>query len=108
MEHIIKGIHHITAIAGSANRNHDFYTRILGLRMVKKTVNFDDPKTYHLYYGDEKGTPGCILTFFPWGEISAGRRAGEILLMEDVTGKGHRSRNIKRAERNSLFIILAE
>jgi len=65
MEHIIKGIHHITAIAGSANRNHDFYTRILGLRMVKKTVNFDDPKTYHLYYGDEKGTPGCILTFFP-------------------------------------------
>jgi len=74
MENTIKGIHHITAIAGNAQKNYDFYTRVLGLRMVKKTVNFDDPDTYHLYYGDKNGTPGTILTFFPWGQIAAGRR----------------------------------
>ncbi|MFC6103133.1 ring-cleaving dioxygenase [Olivibacter domesticus] len=74
MENKIKGIHHITAIAGDAKKNYDFYTRVLGLRLVKKTVNFDDPETYHFYYGDKVGTPGAILTFFPWGGISAGRR----------------------------------
>ncbi|BAV06216.1 glyoxalase family protein [Filimonas lacunae] len=75
METTLKGIHHITAIAGDAKKNYDFYTRILGLRLVKKTVNFDDPNTYHFYYGDENGTPGTILTFFPWGSgISKGRR----------------------------------
>ncbi|WPU92903.1 ring-cleaving dioxygenase [Mucilaginibacter sabulilitoris] len=74
MENTINGIHHITAIAGSAKRNYDFYTRVLGLRLVKKTVNFDDPQTYHLYYGDKFGTPGTILTFFPWEGITAGRR----------------------------------
>lgn len=74
MSNQIKGIHHITAIAGDAKKNYDFYTRVLGLRLVKKTVNFDDPETYHFYYGDEVGTPGTILTFFPWGGISAGRR----------------------------------
>src|ERR1700735_2291195 len=69
----MSGIHHVTAIAGNALRNYDFYTRVLGLRMVKKTVNFDDPGTYHFYYGNESGTPGTILTFFPseWG--SSGR-----------------------------------
>lgn len=74
MEDKILGIHHITAIAGDAQRNHDFYTRVLGLRLVKKTVNFDDPYTYHLYYGDEKGSPGTILTFFPYGQVNPGRR----------------------------------
>lgn len=74
METQILGIHHITAIAGNAKRNYDFYTRILGLRLVKKTVNFDDPNTYHFYYGDEQGTPGSILTFFPWEGIAQGRR----------------------------------
>ncbi|WP_428329130.1 ring-cleaving dioxygenase [Mucilaginibacter sp.] len=74
MENTVNGIHHITAIAGNAKRNYDFYTKVLGLRMVKKTVNFDDPETYHLYYGDKQGTPGSILTFFPWEGISAGRR----------------------------------
>jgi len=74
MENTILGLHHITAIAGNAKTNYDFYTRILGLRLIKKTVNFDDPQTYHLYYGDEKGSPGTILTFFPWGNIGAGRR----------------------------------
>lgn len=74
MKNEILGIHHITAIAGNAKRNYDFYTRILGLRLIKKTVNFDDPHTYHFYYGDEQGTPGSILTFFPWEGIQAGRR----------------------------------
>lgn len=68
MENTILGIHHITAIAGDAKRNFDFYTQVLGLRFVKRTVNFDDPQTYHFYFGDEQGTPGTILTFFPWGD----------------------------------------
>jgi glyoxalase family protein len=67
------GIHHVTAIAGPARRNVDFYTRTLGLRLVKKTVNFDDPETYHLYYGDETGQPGTALTFFPWAQAAPGR-----------------------------------
>lgn len=75
MENSILGIHHVTAIAADAKRNHDFYTRVLGQRLVKKTVNFDDPETYHFYFGDEVGTPGTILTFFPWGErVHQGRR----------------------------------
>ncbi len=69
----LPGIHHVTAIAGDPKRNVDFYTRVLGLRLVKKTVNFDDPSTYHLYYGDSVGTPGSILTFFPWAGIRRGR-----------------------------------
>lgn len=74
MENKILGLHHITAIASDAQTNYDFYTRTLGLRLVKKTVNFDDPGTYHFYYGNETGTPGTILTFFPWGgEKGAGR-----------------------------------
>jgi glyoxalase family protein len=72
MEDRILGIHHITAIAGEAQRNYDFYTKVLGLRLVKKTVNFDDPGTYHFYYGNEKGTPGTILTFFPWTYVKKG------------------------------------
>ena len=67
------GIHHVTAIAGPAMRNLDFYRRVLGLRLVKRTVNFDDPGTWHLYYGDEAGHPGTILTFFPWEHAAAGR-----------------------------------
>jgi glyoxalase family protein len=67
------GIHHVTAIAGPARRNLDFYTGTLGLRLVKRTVNFDDPGTYHFYYGDETGRPGTILTFFPWEHVAAGR-----------------------------------
>lgn len=67
------GIHHVTAIAGPARRNLDFYTRTLGLRLVKKTVNFDDPGTYHFYFGDETGSPGTILTFFPWEHATPGR-----------------------------------
>ena len=66
------GIHHVTAIAGGPQRNVDFYVGVLGLRMVKKTVNFDDPETYHLYYGDGGGSPGSIMTFFPWAHAPAG------------------------------------
>ena len=77
----MSGIHHVTAIAGNASRNVGFYTRTLGLRLVKKTVNFDDPGTYHLYYGDEQGKPGTILTFFPWEHAAPGRN-GEGLTEE--------------------------
>jgi glyoxalase family protein len=66
------GIHHITAIAADPQRNLDFYTQVMGLRLVKLTVNFDDPGTYHLYFGDENGAPGSILTFFPWPGAAPG------------------------------------
>jgi glyoxalase family protein len=69
----MKGIHHVTAIAGKPTQNLNFYTRVLGLRFVKKTVNFDDPGTYHFHYGDEAGIPGTILTFFPWEHAAPGR-----------------------------------
>ncbi|WP_242917148.1 ring-cleaving dioxygenase [Pontibacter liquoris] len=65
MENRIVGLHHITAIAGMAKKNLHFYTQVLGQRLLKKTVNFDDPGTYHFYFGDEKGSAGTILTFFP-------------------------------------------
>lgn len=67
------GIHHVTALAGRARRNLDFYAGTLGLRLVKRTVNFDDPGTWHLYYGDETGRPGSLVTFFPWEHAAAGR-----------------------------------
>jgi glyoxalase family protein len=70
---IMSGIHHVTAISGKAARNLHFYTHVIGLRFVKKTVNFDDPGTYHLYYGDRVGHPGTILTFFPWEHAAPGR-----------------------------------
>ncbi|MFC3692399.1 ring-cleaving dioxygenase [Chenggangzhangella methanolivorans] len=66
-------LHHVTAISGPARRNVGFYTGVLGLRLVKKTVNFDDPGTYHLYYGDAAGRPGSVLTFFPWDHVAPGR-----------------------------------
>lgn len=67
------GLHHVTAIAGSARGNVAFYRDVLGLSLVKKTVNFDDPSTYHLYFGNEDATPGSILTFFPWEHAAPGR-----------------------------------
>jgi glyoxalase family protein len=79
MTSLITGIHHVTAIASDPQRNVDFYAGLLGLRLVKKTVNFDDPSAYHLYYGDETGTPGSIVTFFYWpsnagrGQLGAGQ-----------------------------------
>lgn len=67
------GIHHITAVVGNPQENVDFYAGVLGLRLVKQTVNFDDPGTYHLYFGDEGANPGTIVTFFPWGDAYKGR-----------------------------------
>ncbi|PTX59398.1 glyoxalase family protein [Melghirimyces profundicolus] len=67
------GIHHITAIVGQPQENVDFYAGVLGLRLVKRTVNFDDPGTYHLYFGNESGHPGTIMTFFPWPDARKGR-----------------------------------
>ncbi|TCK27302.1 ring-cleaving dioxygenase [Pseudonocardia endophytica] len=66
------GLHHVTAIAADPQRNADFYTRVLGLRLVKRTVNFDAPHVYHLYYGDASGNPSSLLTFFPWPDVEAG------------------------------------
>ena len=75
----IPGLHHLTAIAGEAQRNLDFYAGVLGLRLVKITVNFDDPGSYHLYYGDAQGSPGTILTFFPWAGAPRGMQgAGQV------------------------------
>ena len=78
----IRGLHHVTAIASDPQRNLDFYAGLLGLRLVKRTVNFDDPQTYHLYYGDEVGTPGSIMTFFPWPGARRGRAgAGQVAVV---------------------------
>lgn len=71
------GIHHITAISGNPQTNLDFYSGVLGLRFIKKTVNFDDPGTYHFYFGDNAGNPGTIMTFFPWGENAQKGRPGK-------------------------------
>ena len=74
MQPLLPGLHHITAIAGDPQRNVDFYTGVLGLRLVKITINYDDPGSYHFYYGDEAGSPGSILTFFAWPGGYAGAR----------------------------------
>jgi glyoxalase family protein len=75
----IPGLHHVTAIASDPQRNLDFYVGLLGLRFVKRTVNFDDPGSYHFYFGDNRGTPGTILTFFPWpGARRGSRGSGQV------------------------------
>src|SRR5438270_5231844 len=71
--HDVRGLHHITAIAGPAQENLDFYAGVLGMRLVKKSVNQDDPSTYHLFYADAEGHPGSDLTFFPWAEMAPPR-----------------------------------
>lgn len=74
MEPLIKGLHHVTAMADDPQKNLDFYAGVLGLRLVKKTINFDAPDVYHLYYGDEEGKPGTIMTFFPYKGLHRGRQ----------------------------------
>ena len=75
----IKGLHHVTSLASDASKNNAFFTNTLGLRRVKKTVNFDNPEVYHLYYGDEKGSPGSVMTYFPFPNIGQGRMGtGEV------------------------------
>ncbi|TDL75901.1 ring-cleaving dioxygenase [Peribacillus frigoritolerans] len=83
------GIHHITAIVGHPQENADFYAGILGLRLVKQTINFDDPGTYHLYFGDEAGKPGTIITFFPWHDAYQGKTGdGQVGVTSYVVPKG--------------------
>ena len=78
----VQGLHHITAVASNPHKNVEFFHHVLGQRLVKKTVNFDDPGTYHLYYGDEVGTPGTIMTYFPWQHMRRGQRGnGETAAM---------------------------
>jgi glyoxalase family protein len=85
------GIHHVTAIAGDPQRNLDFYTEALGLRLVKRTVNFDDPGSYHFYFGDNIGSPGTIMTFFPWpGARRGARGSGQVTTVsfaEEIEGR---------------------
>lgn len=79
MLHQIKGLHHVTSLASNARENNAFFTNVLGLRRIKKTVNFDAPEVYHLYYGDEAGTPGTVMTYFPFPNASRGDKGtGEI------------------------------
>ncbi|WP_050526440.1 VOC family protein [Pseudorhodobacter aquimaris] len=85
----INGLHHVTSMAGDALENNVFFTNTLGLRRVKKTVNFDSPDTYHLYYGDEVGTPGSVMTYFPFANMAKGRRGtGEVGTTEFAVPKG--------------------
>ncbi|WP_136442143.1 VOC family protein [Pacificoceanicola onchidii] len=89
MEKHIKGLHHVTSMAGDANQNNRFFTDTLGLRRVKKTVNFDAPEVYHLYFGDEHGTPGSVMTTFPFGQMPRGTRGtGEVGVTEFAVPKG--------------------
>ncbi|MGH1464739.1 MAG: VOC family protein [Cognatishimia sp.] len=85
----IKGLHHVTSLASDANQNNRFFTQVLGQRRIKKTVNFDAPEVYHLYYGDEVGTPGSVMTFFPFGNMQNGvRGTGEVGVTEFAVPKG--------------------
>jgi glyoxalase family protein len=85
----IKGLHHVTSMAADARQNNTFFTDTLGLRRVKKTVNFDSPDVYHLYYGDEIGTPGSVMTYFPFGRMPRGKRGtGEVGITEYAVPNG--------------------
>ncbi|WP_027109241.1 ring-cleaving dioxygenase [Lacticigenium naphthae] len=103
------GIHHISAIVGDPQETVDFYATVLGLRLVKKTVNFDDPDTYHLYFGDESGTPGTIITFFPWINGSTGRIGdGQVGVTSYVVPEGALPYWKKRLEKHGLIVSLTE
>jgi len=100
----IQGIHHVTALARDPQANVDFYTGVLGLRLVKKTVNFDDPGTYHLYYGDEQGRPGTIITFFPWPMAKRGTHgAGQATATAFSVPEGSLGWWAERLERLGVF-----
>ena len=91
-----QGLHHVTAIATAPQRNVDFYSRVLGLRHIKQTVNFDAPDSWHLYYGDENGSPSSILTFFPWPDAPRGR----------LHERGGNVGNCGRGRGNLLLLLL--
>ncbi|AKO92153.1 ring-cleaving dioxygenase [Priestia filamentosa] len=103
------GIHHITAIVGHPQENVDFYAGVLGLRLVKQTVNFDDPGTYHLYFGDEGGKPGTIITFFPWAGARQGTiGAGQVGITSYVVPKGAMEFWEKRLEKFNVAFTRME
>ena len=106
LEQGVLGIHHITAIARNPQRNVDFYSGLMGLRLVKLTVNFDDPTTYHLYYGDSLGHPGTILTFFPWSEAPTGHRGtGQVSAISFLIPSGSMSYWIDRLKCYDISFI---
>jgi glyoxalase family protein len=95
---MLLGLHHVTALAGDPQRNLDFYGGFLGLHLVKRTVNFDDPGTYHFYFGDRTGTPGTLLTFFTWPGAFRGRRgAGQTVALSFAVPSNALARWIERA-----------
>ncbi|MDP9291143.1 MAG: VOC family protein, partial [Verrucomicrobiota bacterium] len=99
----ISGLHHVTAIAGDPQRNLDFYVGVLGLRLVKRTINFDDPGSYHFYFGDARGTPGTILTFFPWPGAHRGvRGTGEVAATAFVIPSGSVGYWLERLKENRV------
>ncbi|WP_057761888.1 ring-cleaving dioxygenase [Cytobacillus praedii] len=105
----IMGIHHITAIVGHPQENVDFYAGVLGLRLVKQTVNFDDPGTYHLYFGNEGGKPGTIITFFPWAGARQGVIGdGQVGVTSYVVPKGSLSFWKKRLEKYNVHYTIME
>ena len=102
----VLGIHHITAIARNPQRNIDFYSGLMGLRLVKLTVNFDDPTTYHLYYGNSLGSPGTILTFFPWSEAPTGYRGtGQVTAISFLIPSGSMTYWIDRLKSNGISFV---
>jgi glyoxalase family protein len=103
MDVMITGLHHVTAIASDPKKNVAFYTKFLGLKLVKKTVNFDDPTTYHLYYGDGTGSPGTILTFFPWPHTIRGRAgSGQTTVTAYAVPKGSLEYWMERAHAHDV------
>jgi len=102
----VQGIHHVTAIASDPQRNLDFYAGLLGLRFVKRTVNFDDPQAYHFYFGDEVGSPGSILTFFPWPGARRGRQGtGQVAVTSFAVLPGAISFWVERLVRHGIKFV---
>ncbi|MRX49508.1 ring-cleaving dioxygenase [Paracoccus sp. S-4012] len=103
----IKGLHHVTSMASDAQENNDFFTKTLGLRRVKKTVNFDAPDVYHLYYGDETGSAGTVMTYFPFPHIVKGRRGtgevGETAFAVPQGSLGYWGERLGRVEEETRF-----
>jgi len=103
MENSIEGLHHITVLASDPQRNYDFYTGMMGLRFVKKTVNFDAPDVYHFYFADELGTPGTVLTFFPFPDAQRGKRGtGEAAIVSFAIPRGSLDFWIERLSRQDI------
>ncbi|MGD8428345.1 MAG: VOC family protein [Balneolaceae bacterium] len=100
-----KGIHHITAVAGDPKQNYRFYTKVMGLRLIKKTVNFDDPSTYHLYYGNGTGDAGTILTFFPWEHLQNGKpNKGQVVAVSFAIPNDSKKFWLNHLERQNIDI----